>query len=322
MNAKTWMPLALAAVLGLTAAFAAQRSIHNKNAQPAQKTVSIAVAKAPIAPGALLGPDDITLTPMPGDNPPPQTFTNPGELIGRVISAPMVPGQAFVSTLLAPKGTLAGLEALVPQGMRAVTVDVTESGAMSGLLTPGSHVDVVVTSVNREDPNRSVARTIVQNLTVAAVGQRLSPAKADGEKEMPVARTATLLVTPHDAQMLDMALTLGRVRLVMRATGDQSKEVVDNVRFTELLTGDDSFVPSPTPAPVTTVSAPTTQPEVQQAVLPTTRPAESTPQQPPVRIVTVITGSEERHITFREPLPVRPTDITDIFRDRDSAIPN
>ena len=322
MNAKTWMPLGLAVALGLTAAFVAQRSIHNKNAQAPQKAVSIAVAKAAIAPGAMLGPDDIALTPMPGDAPPPQTFTNAGDLIGRVISAPMVPGQAFVTTLLAPKGTLAGLEALVPQGMRAVTVDVTESGAMSGLLSPGSHVDVVVTNINREDPNKSVTRTIVQNLAVAAVGQRLSPAKSDGEKEMPVARTVTLLVTPHDAQMLDMAQAMGRVRLVMRATGDQNKDVVDNVVFTELLSGEDRFVGSPNPAPVVPVVAPATQPAVEQAVQPTTRPAPQVVAAPvpPTRVVTLINGAEERHITFEEPLPVRPTDYTDVSKD--NAIPN
>ena len=320
MNAKTWMPLGLAVALGLTAAFIAQRSMHNKNAQSAQKTVQIAVAKASIAPGAMLGPDDITLTPMPGDAPPAQTFTNPGDLIGRVISAPMVPGQAFVSTLLAPKGTLAGLEAIVPAGMRAVTVDVTESGAMSGLLAPGARVDVVVTNINREDQSRSVTRTIVQNLTVAAVGQRLSPTKTEGEKEVPVARTVTLLVTPHDAQMLDMAQSVGRIRLVMRAAGDQAKEIVDNVMFTELLTGDDNvFSPTPTPNPVVPVVAPATQPTVQQ---PTIRPAPqpTSPVPPPQRIVTLINGAEERHLAFDEPQPVRPTDYTDVSKD--NVIPN
>ena len=67
MNAKTWMPLGLAVALGLTAAFVAQRSIRNKNAQTTQKAVMIATAKTPIAPGAMLGPDDIALTPMPGE---------------------------------------------------------------------------------------------------------------------------------------------------------------------------------------------------------------------------------------------------------------
>ena len=322
MNAKTLMPLGLAVALGLTAAFVAQRSMHNKNTQTAQKTVQIAVAKASIAPGAMLGPDDITLTPMPGDAPPASTFTNPGDLIGRVISAPMVPGQAFVSTLLAPKGTLAGLEALVPQGMRAVTVDVTESGAMSGLLAPGARVDVVVTNINREDQSRSVTRTIVQNLTVAAVGQRLSPTKSDGEKEMPVARTVTLLVTPHDAQMLDMAQSIGRIRLIMRATGDQSKQVVDNTMFTELLSGDDNvFSPTPTPPPVVPVVAPATQPAVEQVVVKPSHPASPTsPLPPPQRIVTLINGAEERHIAFDEPLPIRPTDYTDVSKD--NVIPN
>lgn len=312
------MPLILAVALGLTAALVAQRSMRNKNTQTTQKVVSIAVAKAQVAPGTLLGPDDITLTPMPGQVAPPETFTDPGELIGRVVSAPMVPGQAFVTTLLAPKGTLAGLEALVPKGMRAVSVDVSESAAMSGLLGPGAHVDVVVTSINRDAPQKSVTRTIVQNLTVAAVGQHLSAAKPDGEKEMPVARTVTLLVTPHDAQMLDMALAVGRVRLAMRAVGDQNRDIVDNVMFTELLNGEDGgFNPPAVVPPV----GPATQPVVQQLFAPPARTAPPvSPVPPPVRVVTVINGSEERHLSFEEPLPVRPNDYTDVSRD--NVIPN
>jgi pilus assembly protein CpaB len=322
MNAKKWMPLVLALVFGLTAAFVAQRSVRNKNAPAVHKTVSIAVAKASIAPGAMLGPDDISLSAMPGETAPPQTFTDPGDLIGRVISAPMVPGQAFVTTLLAPRGTLAGLEALVPQGMRAVTVDVTESAAMAGLLAPGSHVDVVVTSLNREDPRKSLTRTIVQNLAVAAVGQHLSQTKSEGEKEVPVARTVTLLVTPHDAQLLDMAASVGHVRLVMRATGDQSKDTGENVMFTELFSGDDSlFNPVPSPAPVVAVAAPATQSAVEPAVLPSTRPADGRVPRSVMRVVTLINGAEESRLTFHESPPVRPTDITEVRTDLDSAIP-
>lgn len=232
----------------------------------------------------------------------------------------MLPGQAFVNTLLAPKGTAAGLEALVPKGMRAVTVDVSESGAMAGLLGPGSHVDVVVTSINREAPEKSQTRTIVQNLTVAAVGQHFSTVKADGEKEMPVARTVTLVVTPRDAQMLDMALSVGRVRLVMRATGDDVRDVQDGVMFTELLGGDEAGFAPPV-APVVAVAD--TQPAVPQVTItpaPATQPAIVVAVPPAVRVVTLIQGNEERHVAFQESQPVRTSDFTDL--PLNNAIPN
>jgi hypothetical protein len=37
-------------------------------------------------------------------------------------------------------------------------------------------------------------------------------------------------------------------------------------------------------------------------------------------MVTIINGSEERHLTFEEPLPVRATDFTDVSKD--NLIPN
>jgi pilus assembly protein CpaB len=319
MNAKTWMPLGLAVALGLVAAVVAQRSLRNRAAQASQKTVSIAVAKVALAPGASLGPDEVVLTPMPGQVAPAQTYTDPAELMGRVTSAPMVPGQAFVGSLLAPKGTVPGLEALVPQGMRAVTVDVTESGSMAGLLSPGSHVDVVTTSINRDQPDKTITRTIIQNLSVAAVGQRLGTVKADPDKDIPIARTVTLLASPRDAQTLDLAISVGRVRLVMRATGDHSTISDDGVVLAELNGG--SFGDSAkNPVAATPVIA--TQPAMGQTNPPTTRPADmfTAPAEPATRVVTVILGNEERHLTFQEPVPARPTAFTDT--PQKLAIPN
>lgn len=323
MNTKTWMPLAFALVLGLVAAVVAQRSMRNKNLQASQATLSLAVAKGAIAPGTALSAEDITLVAVPGQTTPaPQTFTSATELLGRVTAAPMVPGQAFVASLLAPKGTAAGLEALVPPGMRAVTVDLSESGSLAGLLMPGSRVDVVTTSVNRDAPDKTITRTILQNLAVAAVGQRLGSAKAEDGKELPVARTVTLLATPRDAQTLDLALTMSRLRLVMRGSGDQTPGDDEGVMLAELRGG--SFnEPTPAPTPAVAVT-PATQPAVAAVVasVPTTRPGDpfARTSEIPTRVVTVILGSEERHVTFQEPAPVRPSGLGDV--NQQPAIPN
>ncbi|HSZ58775.1 MAG TPA: Flp pilus assembly protein CpaB [Tepidisphaeraceae bacterium] len=296
MNVKTWVPLAAALMLGVIAAVMAGRLLHGKKATDAEPGVTVIVAKVPLAPGEVIGAEQLARMPIAAKAPPPQSFTDPGELIGRVVSAPMIEGQPFQRSLLAPKGALPGLAALVPSGLRAVTVDVSESGGVAGLLAPGSHVDVVATAIGRDNPDKTITRTIVQNLTVAAVGQRLSSGHAEGDKEA-LPKTVTLLASPHDVEALDLAMTTSRVRLVLRAANDAEDLVDDGVMMAELR-GEDGYQP---PAPVTTpvivtqpvVPAPTTQPEI----------FTKAPDPPPARIVTVILGAEERHVSFTQTQP-------------------
>ena len=298
MNAKTWVPLAAALLLGVTAAIMAGRLLRGKKATEAEPVVTVVVAKVSLSPGEVVGAEQVGRMAIAAKVPPPQSITDPTEVIGRVVSAPMIEGQPFQRTLLAPKGALPGLAALVPSGFRAVTVDVSESGGVAGLLAPGSHVDVVATEIPRDNPDKTITRIIVQNVTVAAVGQRLIFGRTEGEKET-APKTVTLLASPHDAEALDLATTTGRIRLVLRAPNDAQDVLDDGVMLAELR-GEDGYQP---PAPVTTpvvatqpVAAPTTQPDV-FAKLPEPPPA------PPPRIVTVILGSEEHHVSFAQPQP-------------------
>jgi pilus assembly protein CpaB len=308
MNTKTWIPLACAIGLGLVAAFVAQRSMHNKAQASTQQAVTIAVAKADIPPGTALTADNIITAPIPGNTAPAGSFTSPNELVGRVTAAPMLPGQPFQTTLLAAQGVPAGLAALVPAGMRAVTIDVSESGAMAGLLIPGSRVDVVATNVNRDHPEKTATYTFVQNVAVLAVGQKLGTPKADGDKDVPIYRTVTLLATPHDSEALDLALTMTRVRLVLRATGDQTALTHDGVNAVEVCHLDADTKDTVPPTAVTpSVIAPTA---VAAATPPATQPAtterpsiftSSAPAPAPTRTMTLILGSEEHQLAIPDP---------------------
>lgn len=307
MNTKTWIPLACAIALGLVAAFVAQRSMRNKAAASTQQTVQIAVAKADIPPGTALTAEDIITAPIPGKTAPAQSFTNPGELVGRVTASPMLPGQPFQPSLLAAQGAPAGLAALVPTGMRAVTIDVTESGAMAGLLAPGSRVDIVATNINREHPEKTATHTFVQNLAVVAVGQRLGTPKAEGDKDIPIYRTVTLLATPRQSEALDLALSMTRVRLVLRATGDLAEIADDGVDAAEVCHLDSTVKDDVTASQVnpqvlapSAIAAATTQPATPPK--PTEKPSifssAARPAPIPTRIVTLILGSDERQFTF------------------------
>ncbi|NLE39534.1 MAG: hypothetical protein GX621_16045, partial [Pirellulaceae bacterium] len=66
--------------------------------------------------------------------------------------------------------------------------------------------------------------TILRNIRVYAVGTEINNDPATDERDAMPAKTMSLLVTPQQAQVLDLAQNLGRVSLVMRPPGETVDE--------------------------------------------------------------------------------------------------
>lgn len=316
MNAKMWAPLAMAILLGLTAAVIARKSLLRSRAAAAAAvtTTSITVAKDPIPPGQELTRDHLTTTTIAASAVPTGAFASPEGLVGRVTIVPVVAGQTILEQFLAARGAGSGLQALVPAGMRAITLDVNESSGLAGMLIPGCRVDLVATAMSPESPDKSLSRTIVQNVQVVAVGQRLSGPKPENERESATSRTVTLLVSPHDAQTIDLAVTSARLRLVLRGSGDNSETDDEGVMMAELRGNSGPTVVMP---PVVS-TAMTSQPQ------PATQPAPGTGEdEPRRRIVRFIEGGHERQVIFKEQKPPEqtPDAVSDTTTMRDNAIP-
>src|SRR5258706_1310065 len=207
MNWKTWVPLIIAVVLGLIAAKVGRDMlVTHKGPGGDSKFVRIVVAKKDIAPGHTIDPNlDLIGASFPPESVPRGSFKVETELAGRVTASPIIQGQPVLDSFLAANGSGSGAQAIVPAGMRAVTIEVNEYSGVAGLLVPGCRVDVVSTLPDQETKH-SIARTIVQNVKVLAVGQRLTVNNA-GRKdesamsaEAAVAQSVTLLVKPREAE--------------------------------------------------------------------------------------------------------------------------
>src|SRR5947207_6035724 len=172
MNWKTFIPLLLAIVLGLVAAKVARDTL-NRQHQPAPQghLTSIVVTKRSVAPGQELAAEDLTLGQVSPETAPEQSFDSIAAVLSRTAKVELVKGQAVVEPLLAEKGTGSGLQALVPAGMRAITIEVNEFSGVGGTIAPGSRVDVVAT-IQGSGGEEMSARTIVQNVKITAVGKR------------------------------------------------------------------------------------------------------------------------------------------------------
>ena len=219
MNLKTIVPLVIALGLGGVAAKVGKDMLA-KGRQGDVKTIKVAAAKEDLSPGAMIKEIDLVLRELPAAAVSEHSFANVSDLIGRVVTAQVNKGQPVLETLLAPKGALGGAQAMVPEGMRAVSLEVNEFSGVAGLLTPGSHVDIVQT-IRGKDDTSAMAKTIVENLTVIAVGRRMStaaPANIPGapEGEGSISRSVTLLATAEQAEAIDLASHTGNPRLVLR----------------------------------------------------------------------------------------------------------
>jgi pilus assembly protein CpaB len=224
MNMKTVIPLGLALVLGLVAAILVKNTMSHRSAPISSNanSVAVVVAKQDIDPGKAMDKEDLTIARVPAEIAPSHVFSDPAQLEGRVAIAPLSRGQTIMESLLAPTGTGSGLQALIPPGMRAVTIEVNEFSGVGGMLEPGCRVDLVST-LNDPKSHEQMAKTILQYVKILAIGHSTTPPHpVEGQPAPPPSNNVTLLVSPKDAQILELACASGRPWLVLRYGNDNS----------------------------------------------------------------------------------------------------
>jgi pilus assembly protein CpaB len=116
------------------------------------------------------------------------------------------------------------MSAILPPGMRAVAISIDHRGSTSagGFILPNDRVDVLRTSPD-EDASRAgggsvhVAETILSNIRVLAIGQTIQ--ERNGEKVV-TGETATLELTPAQAEAVTLAQKVGQLSLSLRSLAD------------------------------------------------------------------------------------------------------
>ncbi len=126
---------------------------------------------------------------------------------------PLPANSVLVKTALASLAGTEGLPATIEQGYRAVSVTISDVSGVAGLIQPGGRVDVLFTRPGTMA--EAMTSTILQNVKVLAIGRNVTPGQAVDPKAQKVP-VATLLVTPDDAQKLELAKNQGKISLSMR----------------------------------------------------------------------------------------------------------
>jgi pilus assembly protein CpaB len=135
---------------------------------------------------------------------------------GAVVRAPMVAGEPLTASKIVHTDSVGFMSAIVKRGMRAVSVGIsTESGA-GGFILPSDRVDVIVTQQASDSSHHYSARTVLKGVRVLAVDQTYE----DRDQKVVLAKTATLELTPHQAELLEGEHAAGTISLSLRSLGD------------------------------------------------------------------------------------------------------
>lgn len=110
-------------------------------------------------------------------------------------------------------------------GMRAMTVPLTPETGAGGFIQPGDHVDVVQTRrLDGEGQNNAwAASTVMANVRVIAIDAVTKP---DPKSPTTAGATATLEVTPPQAEAIILARAQGSLTLILRSYADASGPAV------------------------------------------------------------------------------------------------
>jgi pilus assembly protein CpaB len=208
-------------------------------AQAPREYKTIIVAKRTLWPGETIQDEDLELKEFLPDFIPAEALRVKEEAINRVPRERIL-GQEFIrKERLADREAGRGLNAIVPRGMRAVSLDIQGGSAVSGFLNPGNYVDILVTIGEEGAPLQTV--TMLQAVTVLAVNDRLGAARAtaDGAKKKKTTRRSapsiTVAVTPDQAEKITYAHTQGAVTLTLRNDIDVTSVETHGAKNTNLI---------------------------------------------------------------------------------------
>jgi len=231
----------LALALGFLVSVYVYKNLQAKSGPPAEAGIDVIVAADDLSVGSRVGEHDIKIIRIPVSDLPNGAPRRRSDVIGHGVIVPITKGEFILSTKLAGDNAGAGLPALIPPGMRAVSVRVNEVVSVAGFVTAGTRVDVLLTGTPT-GANESQTTTVLQNVAVLASGHTLERSSTGEAQNTPV---ITLLVSPDDAQKLTLASSEGHIQLALRNPLDTKDSDVPASSARGLYKG---VAPAPAPA--------------------------------------------------------------------------
>ena len=246
LSRLTIILLVIALLSGGAAAFGARSYITNAIARyqagidARYQKVKVVVATSDLHSGSELSTQNVVAREVPKEflHKDAITINQWDRFAGRATRANLTGGAPILkSQLLEPQ--VDSLADILVEGKRALTVPVDQISSISGLLSPGDRVDILLTV--DEANNKPVTLPIMKDIEVLATGVRINEEvdqnRRSGRKKDRGGRfnTVTMLVDPEQAAKIVHARKEGTLTVVLRPSEDTTEKWPDRVTLASLL---------------------------------------------------------------------------------------
>ncbi|HYN54199.1 MAG TPA: Flp pilus assembly protein CpaB [Methylotenera sp.] len=253
--------------------------------QRSSQVNQVAVAAQEINMGQKLTSNMFKLIDWPVNSDLPESFSNLKQLEGRVTKSTLQVGEPILAAKLAPEGSQGGLSAVIAEGKRAITVRVNDVVGVAGFALPGNFVDIIVNTQSEDEGNnkstKEISKIVLEHILVLAVAQ-----ESGREETAPkVVNAVTLEVTPEQAEMIDLARSIGDLSLVLRNQSDIQNTKTQGVTKNSLL--------EISPVPIIKVSAAQPMVVVKKVFIKAKPVPQPVVRQTCTRVITGLTESKE-----------------------------
>jgi pilus assembly protein CpaB len=227
--------LALVALYNLITSY----QVKIDEAKRPEDKVMVIVAARDLYQGVTINEEDLYAVQIPPKYLPEGVFLSPEHVVGRIPRERILANEFVRADRLADPESGVGLNAIIPRGMRAISINIADGQALAGFLNPGNYVDVLVTiqpDEENKDKKPPETKTILQAVFVLGVNSRM---KQEGQEEAQKKRgsqkpSVTLLVTADQAEQIAHAENLGEITLTLRNDLDVSYTVLEGVDMGDL----------------------------------------------------------------------------------------
>lgn len=223
---------AFAVLTAGVATFGIYRVLQTSKARNKIQTQPVVVALLDIPESQAIERPAVAVAQWPVGTVPAGAFTNIDSVVGRVTRIDVFKGEVIVPGRLAPNGTEPGLAVKITPGKRALAIRLDDVAGLNGLIQPNSRVDVLVTLPDQQRDGQQVAKLFMSNMRVLSVGTISQTSRDNRPIQAP---TATLEVSPDEAERLAIAQQTGRIQLALRGYGDPDSIKTEGAKTADVL---------------------------------------------------------------------------------------
>jgi pilus assembly protein CpaB len=227
MNVRRVVILGIAAVAAGAAALLARNMLGGGSADVAAQAnlqaVDVLVASSDVEPGSALDAGNVRWQPWPKDSVSAALITRDlhpdgvNAITGAVARAPLLAGEPITENKIAHIGKSGFMAAVISPGKRAVSIPISVKTGAGGFILPNDHVDVMLTRPLGRSGRTFQVETVLRDVRVLAIDQTF---KDEKDAKSKVGETATLELTPEQAELIALAQAQGTLSLALRGLAE------------------------------------------------------------------------------------------------------